>query len=474
MNARAIFCYALTAFVIGCGPAPTPDGTGGGGGTNAGGGTGTDGGAGTADKLPLGGRCAEAGQCLSGFCVDSVCCDVACGGQCQACSAARTSGSNGTCAPLPNGGVCRPAMGACDVAEVCSGGVCAADGFATAGTSCRSAAGSCDLPEICTGSTPQCPTDALVEAGVVCRSSTGVCDVAETCTGTGAQCPLDSVADAGTPCRNAVGACDSTEVCDGSQVACPGDTKLPANQVCRPSAGPCDLSEFCSGATNDCPTDLFAPTNALACAPNRCSGNTADCSSGCTTHANCAPNAQSFCSNGSCQTGRLAFVTSNKYASNIGGVSVGDQRCQAHAADAGFGGTFLAWLSQPGSSPSTRFNRDGGAWIRPIATKDVIARDWADLVDGTLTNTLGHTEKGMIPPSGVDRLVWTGTNTLGNVATYSNGTVTDNHCSSWSSNLDSFHAVYGQIGFLDSNWTDTGFRSVCGSSGALRLYCFQQ
>src|SRR6185295_12166979 len=53
--------------------------------------------------LAQGAPCVAANQCLSGFCVDGVCCGSACGSTCQACSAAKTGGANGTCADVKDG-----------------------------------------------------------------------------------------------------------------------------------------------------------------------------------------------------------------------------------------------------------------------------------------------------------------------------------------------------------------------------------
>ena len=69
------------------------------------------------------------------FCVDSVCCDTACGGgdpkDCQACSVTAGAPTNGTCAVLKSSRICRDVAGPCDVAERCNGSTtdCPADGF---------------------------------------------------------------------------------------------------------------------------------------------------------------------------------------------------------------------------------------------------------------------------------------------------------------------------------------------------------
>src|SRR2546426_548882 len=48
-------------------------------------------------------------------------------------------------------------------------------------------------------------------AGTVCRASVGACDVAETCTGTSRDCPADALAPATWVCRASAGPCDAVE-----------------------------------------------------------------------------------------------------------------------------------------------------------------------------------------------------------------------------------------------------------------------
>ena len=59
--------------------------------------------------------CTFGGQCQSGNCVDAVCCNTTCAGQCQACNLA---GSIGTCAFIPSG---QDPAGECAGALVCDG-----------------------------------------------------------------------------------------------------------------------------------------------------------------------------------------------------------------------------------------------------------------------------------------------------------------------------------------------------------------
>lgn len=92
--------------------------------------------------------CSNDAQCSTGFCVDSRCCDTACGGNnrgdCQACRASLTGGVDGTCSLIPATSICRNY----------------ANTF-------------CDLRELCTGTSPECPEDIGRNEGLVCDSTTG-------------------------------------------------------------------------------------------------------------------------------------------------------------------------------------------------------------------------------------------------------------------------------------------------------------
>src|SRR5579884_1837130 len=277
------------------------------------------------------------------------------GEQCDLGSANGAPGSccSASCTFVSAGTVCRPAAGACDLAEVCSGtsSQCPADAFAppgtvchaatgpcdttqtctgtsplcppdtvepagypcpddgnpctldecdgttvicqhppgNAGAVCRQAAGPCDLPSLCTGTSATCPPDVLVPAGTVCRPAVDVCDVAEDCTGTSALCPPDSYAPGGTVCRPPAGPCDVAEICSGTSVSCPPDSVRAAGAVCRPAAGPCDVPETCDGVDVTCPPDGFVPAG-VVCRP---AAGACDLLESCTgTSAACPPDAR--------------------------------------------------------------------------------------------------------------------------------------------------------------------------------------
>ncbi len=236
---------------------------------------------------PIGDVCAAGAECLSGLCVDGVCCTTTCGGgdptDCQACN---VTGMTGTCAPRRMGAVCRGAAGSCDAVETCNGtaATCPTDVKVPAGTQCRAAAGICDVAEFCNGMANNCPTNAKIPAGTQCRAPAGLCDATENCDGVMDNCPADAKIAAGTQCRAPVGLCDAAETCDGVMSNCPADTKIAAGTECRVSAGACDVAESCNGMANDCPADakLAAGTecrvSAGACdVAESCNGMANDC-----------------------------------------------------------------------------------------------------------------------------------------------------------------------------------------------------
>lgn len=65
-----------------------------------------------AQQTPLGQQCSSPEACGSGYCVEGLCCDALCGGDCMACTNAETGELTGSCAPTSAG---------LDPGEVCSG-----------------------------------------------------------------------------------------------------------------------------------------------------------------------------------------------------------------------------------------------------------------------------------------------------------------------------------------------------------------
>jgi hypothetical protein len=155
---------------------------------------------------------------------------------------------------------------------------------------------------------------------------------------------------------------------------------------------------------------------------------------------------------------RAVFVSSVTYSSDLGGLAGADAKCNALAAAAGLGGTYLAWLSDGVDSPDTRF-----AKIGPYVTvlSDVIAVDWDDLTDGDIGTQIRYSEIG----SSISDQVFT------NVAT--DGTTQDatDHCQGWTSADSGDSGNYGNTVSTQFGWTNSG-TIACGSME--RIYCFEQ
>jgi hypothetical protein len=139
----------------------------------------------------------------------------------------------------------------------------------------------------------------------------------------------------------------------------------------------------------------------------------------------------------------------------IGGAGGGDAACAARASALGITGTFLAWLSDAGTSPAARFVLTGGPFLRLDGTQ--IADDWTDLTDGTLDAPID-------PP--VSSGAWSNTSASGTWV----GAGPD--CSGWTNGSV---AVTGARGFPFSavaTWTTGGTPVPC--SATLPIYCFEQ
>ncbi|MDI3287290.1 hypothetical protein QHF83_28515, partial [Polyangium sp. 15x6] len=286
--------------------------------------------------------CKGPADCPSGFCVDGVCCDTACGGgdpnDCLACSTAFGAPANGTCVTVPTGGICRAAVGVCDAPETCNAGVCPPDVAGPAGILCRKKEGDCDAEDFCDGVSTTCPPDQKLPAGTVCRAAATICDVPETCTGSHSNCPNNMFAPPGTICRPKAGACDVAELCTGA--LCPADAFLPAATLCRAENGACDTAEHCSGASVDCPADAVRPAGdvcrmqAAECdMAETCDGSGSSCPAD-----GFAPDG-SMCSAGLCMAGLCMSQGGAGGSGGTGGGGTGGTGGTGGGGGSGSGGT---------------------------------------------------------------------------------------------------------------------------------------
>ncbi len=233
-----------------------------------------------------GDACTSNIQCQSGFCVDGFCCNTACGQisdgvnndvDCQACSAAKSGGVNGTCKILAAATVCGGGAGGdpskCSQGGTCNGTSAACNALPSPSTT-KCAAGDdtkCIEGYYCDGVTSgTCPTTNPKPAAntVTCNASgdASKCVGSYKCDGVAVNmCPTtnSTAAAMGTQCGGPDNNnCVAKYVCDGTtKGTCPTAGATPASMgtVCRAAADLCDAAEACDGTTAMCPMDKASP-----------------------------------------------------------------------------------------------------------------------------------------------------------------------------------------------------------------------
>jgi hypothetical protein len=204
--------------------------------------------------------CAGDGECASGHCVDGVCCNDGCQGQCQACN---EPGALGRCQPV--NGAPRGSRRACDgeagtCAGYCNGAQTDACFYPPSTTSCAESCtngtatrSTCDGKGKCVALAPtDCPTGGACD-GDTCRI--GACSEPRHCR-SGFTCKDGTCVQAGTAtCSNDLR--ESISTVDGSRVAC-------APYLCDPTRGTC--RETCS-VTDDCAAEAACDAARRVCTP---------------------------------------------------------------------------------------------------------------------------------------------------------------------------------------------------------------
>jgi hypothetical protein len=228
-------------------------------------------------RVARGDACKADRECASRFCVDGVCCDTKCDGQCQACA---EPGSVGSCVAV-KGAPRAPRTGCAGVDPACAG---ACDGTDIAGCSYPSAGRTCG-------------------AGCV-AGSISVCDATGTC--------LDP-----SPCSGNL-ACDApTGKC---KTACVGDEDCASGFVCgagkcapKPAPPPVHCSE-------DRTASVAPDGTSTPCSPYRC-GSDGSCPTSCATSGDCLE--------GSCDTSHGAGVCVPPPVGDDGGCAFGTRRARS-------------------------------------------------------------------------------------------------------------------------------------------------
>lgn len=161
---------------------------------------------------------------------------------------------------------------------------------------------------------------------------------------------------------------------------------------------------------------------------------------------------------------RRVFVTSTPHFPNFLGAVGGDSICQSIGDSVfGFGPTWAAWLSDGTTSPSLRFNRSLAAY--KLVDGTVVALDWSDLTDGSLTHPIDLDEHGLLWDNAE---VWTATDEFGDLA--------GADCSEWTmlgtGMMGSEIAGVGNTAGVLAEWTAV-YDQFCNRDN-VRLYCFEQ
>jgi len=169
---------------------------------------------------------------------------------------------------------------------------------------------------------------------------------------------------------------------------------------------------------------------------------------------------------------RTIFVTNSSYASDLGGLSGADNKCQTEANNAGMSGSYKAVLSTGSVDAIDRFD---WAWHDRIANPagEVVARNdyklWKKGSEGVKPGETLATPIQTGAQSGTDR-VWTGTKSNGERAT--GGTPT-HHCSGWTNGDLEDDAYVGNATETNNEWIANGEYEDCRSYSYARLYCLE-
>jgi hypothetical protein len=251
--------------------------------------------------------CAKNSECGSGFCVDGVCCNAACDGVCEACSADRKGyGQNGVCQDVKAGldldNECDPdAPATCQKSGTCDGkGACA---VYPSGTSCgvttctdgKVTGQVCDGQGTCTSAQQpvSCFPYVLCADAQSCAAKCASdnqcapshhCDLASSpptcaedkidgsvCTKSG-ECASGNCTD-GVCCNDLCGgACQVCKALEGEPASVNGVCRtLPKGASTQPGHPSCGAGEpgcqsFCDGSSPSC----TAPAQGSECAPSTC------------------------------------------------------------------------------------------------------------------------------------------------------------------------------------------------------------
>ena len=209
--------------------------------------------------------CTEDHECLSNECTDGFCCDVACAGECEACAAALSGGTDGVCSFIPTG---NDPENECGVGSHCNGaGVClGGDGEpCAAGGECLS--GNCADDVCCTTAcNGPCESCVLLYTGV----ADGACAPVVAYEDPDGECALGSSCDGANTCKKNDG-----QLCGGAGECITGQCVdgVCCDQICGGTCRSC-LGADTGGLDGDCAYASFGLDPDTECGAGlRCDGS---------------------------------------------------------------------------------------------------------------------------------------------------------------------------------------------------------
>ena len=268
--------------------------------------------------------CASGTECSTGYCVDGVCCDTSCEGQCESC---KESGSVGTCKAVkgsPVGpreacdgtGICKSQCDGLngktctfpDSTIICTAATCAAGKVATAAT-CNGA-GACTASMSSTCPNSQCAADGSAKCETSCTAtSCGAgfyCDITGVCLQgqpDGSSCSVGGACASGY-CVEGVccdgkcdGQCESCKVAGSVGTCSPVKGAPPATRTACGGAGACKGQ--CDGVNR---MGCAFPDGSVVCAPATCAAGKATTASVCNGSGACTTATSSSCASNLCAT----------------------------------------------------------------------------------------------------------------------------------------------------------------------------
>jgi MYXO-CTERM domain-containing protein len=302
----------------------------------------------------LGSACSDVSECLSKNCVDGVCCNSLCLGACDACSAALSTGPDGTCSPSKDGSLGAPA---CAGGVLCNGqdAVCPAAGTCVADSDCAPDY-YCSSDSHCSVRKSQGAACAPLQGGDckqadcrVCQSgfcSDGVC-CDEACSSSCDVCSKGLGASQDGLCSLAAAGYDGTPSCasikcSGVSATCPLECEVDAQ---------CKVAESCNPVTKTC--DPVGGTGSACKSNSQCtSGICADgfccnvaCNGACEA---CSADKKGYGADGVCQDIQAGTDPDDECPSEsaqtckLSGMCDGKGACSVHPAGTSCGASSCA------------------------------------------------------------------------------------------------------------------------------------